>query len=280
MITQIIKKITQIKIFITVLALTAPLLAVEIEPLRLELEATSGQAISTLIKVTNWFDYPINVKVKPDTYRHIFTEGTIEPGQGEKELPSCKGWIALEPAEFKLSSKSSILIKCVIDVPQHSRGEYVASILFDEEHLTSTYLERLNKPGNITLEIVPRFTIPLYVIMKENKNMAAEISQIKVTEGPNIGTIAAEITLHNKGNIHIRPKGNLIFMDSSEKIVKTLPIGECLPIFPDFKEKISVYYPKLLEPGIYSAVATIDIGSGRLIQKKTNFRVSDDYDIE
>ena len=272
--------IIRIVISITALTLTTPLFAVEIEPSRIEISLPSGKVSSTLIKVTNWADCTVKINVKSDTYRYILTDGIIPPPEGKKKLPSCQNWLTFEPDEFKLSSKASIYIRCIIDVPENVKKEHVASILFDEEGLITTYEKFSNQPGNITLQVIPRFTIPTYITIKGEEIISAEISDIKILEGPTIGTMKTEITLHNKGTVHLRPSGSLIFMDSEGNISKTLPIGECLPIFPNYKEKIPVYYHDLLQPGNYTAVCTINIGGGKLIQKKAPFTVTEHYELE
>ncbi|PIU42181.1 MAG: hypothetical protein COS99_01580 [Candidatus Omnitrophica bacterium CG07_land_8_20_14_0_80_42_15] len=266
---------------ILIASLAAPLFAAEVDPSKLELSLTPGKTSETIITVTNWMDYSVKVNIKTDAYRYIFTENTIPPKEGTGELPPCQSWLKFQPNQFELSPKASMRIKCVINVPQGAKEEHVASILFDEEGLVTTYDKYPDKPGNITLKVIPRFTIPLYISIEGNKVIDADISDMKVVEGPSLGTsIKTEITLHNKGTVHLRPSGTLLFMDSKENIIKTMKIGECLPLFPDYKEKIPVYCPVMLEPGSYSAVCTIDIGGGKLLQKKTDFTITKSYDMK
>jgi hypothetical protein len=266
---------------ITILAvLASPCAAVEIEPSRIELDIPPGQVSSTYIKVTNWQDYMVKVAVKPDTYRYIFTDNAMPPPGSDGQLPSCQGWLTFEPNEFELSPNASMYIKCTIKVPSAAHEEHVAAVLFDEEGLLNTYKQHPSQPGNITLEIVPRFTIPLYITIRGKTHPGAEITDMRVGEGPRIGTIETDITVHNTGSVHLRPSGTLIFTDSQEGIIKTLRIGECLPIFPRYKEIIPVYFADMLEPGRYTAICTLDIGDGRLVQKKAVFRVTEDYDVE
>jgi len=272
--TRIISLITLI-LFVAV-----PLFAVEVEPHRFELSLPAGETSVVIIKLTNWHDYTVNINIAPDYYRHILTENAIPPRGETKKLSSCENWIKLEPNEFELGSKSSMQVKCIINVPAGAKKEHVASILVDEKGLVTTYEESISKPGNITLELIPRFTIPLYIMPKGSETVSAKIEDMKIMEGPALGTIKAEIILHNNGTAHIRPSGNLVFVDSEGELTKTIPIGEGLPVFPDYKEKIPVYYPEMLEPGTYAAICTINIGEGKLLQRKIHFRVTEDYDLE
>jgi len=267
-------------ILIIILLAAIPAKALEIEPARIELTLASGESTSIKIKATNWLDYPVKINVKPDYYRYVLTDNSIPPSTGKKELPSCQDWLKFEPSEFELSPKASMYINCAITVPEGVEQEHLASILFDEEALVTTYEEHPGESGNITLQVVPRFTIPIYIAIKGKRMISAEITDMKVIEGPTIGTIKTEITLHNKGTVHLRPSGNLIFMDSEDNIVETVPIGECLPIFPNYKEKIPVYYPEMLESGNYTAICTINVWEDKLLQKRASFRVTDDYELE
>lgn len=280
MITQIIRQITQITIFTIALALTTSLFAVEVEPHRFELSLPAGETSVVIIKLTNWQDYTVKINMAPDYYRHILTENATPPRGETNKLASCENWIKLEPNEFELGPKGSIQVKCIINVPAGAKKEHVASILVDEKGLVTTYEESISKPGNITLELIPRFTIPLYITPKGTETVSAEIEDMKITEGPVLGTLKAEIILHNNGTVHIRPSGNLVFVDSEGELTETIPIGEGLPVFPDYKEKIPVYYPGMLEPGAYAAICTINIGEGKLLQRKIHFRVTEDYDLE
>jgi hypothetical protein len=271
----------RILIFLIAVALLADsAFAVEIEPQRIELSLPSGKTSSTLVKLTNWLDYTVKVTIRPDSYRYMFSDTSIPPRGGRKKLPSCEAWLSFAPNSFELSSRASIYVMCTINVPKGVREEHVASILVDEEGLVNTYEEHPAGSGNITLQVVPRFTIPIYVTPQENEITSADILNMEIKEGPAIGTIKTEITLHNKGTTHIRASGTLVFIDSDENIVKTIPIGEGLPIFPDYKERIPVYYPNLLEPGRYTAICTINIGGGKLLQRKIPFRITKDYEIE
>ena len=112
-----------------------------------------------------------------------------------------------------------------------------------------------------------------------NEVVSAKILDVDVKPGPTIGTMKTIITLLNNGTIHIRPSGNLAYVDAKGDIIKTIPIGDCLPVFADYKEEIPVYYSKMLKPGTYTAVCTINIGDGKLLQHKEDFTIADDFTI-
>jgi len=254
--------------------------AVEVEPQRLEIAVPGGEASSTMIKVTNWQDYAVEVKVKPDYYRQILTANSIPPPEGSGKLPNCQDWMTFEPSEFELSPMSSVFVKCAIDAPSGFTGEHVGSIMFDEKNMVTTYEKDPEEPGNITLDVIPRFTMPVYITPTEGEIISGKIIDMKVGEGPTIGTIKTEVTVLNNGTMHIRPSGNLVFMDRKSEIIKTIRIGECLPVFPEYQEKIPVYCTEMFKPGVYSAICTINIGEGKLLQRRVRFRVTKSHDIE
>ena len=271
--------ITRISI-ITLLALTiaSPLFAVEIEPQRLEISLSPGESRTTTIQVTNWLDYAVKLEMKPDYYRQMLTDNTIMPEGENGQLPSCQGWLSFEPDKIELSPRASMLIECAINVPEGATKEHFASILFDESSLVSTFKQHPGKENNITLQVIPRFTIPVYISIQGNENVSAVISDMSIAEGPTFDTLRADITLHNTGTVHIRPAGSLVLMDSRGNIAKTLRIGECLPIFPDYKEKIPAYMAgEPIAAGSYMAVCTINIGDGKLVQRKMQFNIGADY---
>jgi len=269
---------TSIITFIITLTIAAPLFAVEIEPQRLELSLSPGESHSAIIEVTNWLDYAVKLEIKPDYYRQMLTDNTIKPEGENSRLPSCQGWLSFEPNNIELSSRASMLINCAIDVPEGATEEHFASILFDESSLVSTFKQHPSKENNLTLEVIPRFTIPVYISIQDKENVSAVISDMSIDEGPSFDTLRADITLHNTGTVHIRPSGSLVLIDSRGNIARTLRIGECLPIFPDYKEKIPVYMAgEPIAAGAYMAICTINIGDGKLVQRKMRFNIGADY---
>jgi len=244
--------------------------AVEIEPLRLEYSLEAGKIYSGSFHIRNSSNFAVDIFASTGGYRYIFSEDTTPPASGKKTLPSCQNWLQFEKQKFTLNSGESADAKFLIKVPQDAKEEHLCAVLFDEKR--STLETKLNEEtGNVQIQVTPRFSIPVYVLIKGTEKISAQIKEISTfSEVAKKGGVKINLTVENTGNIHIRPFGTLIIFNQNGEVVKNLSIGKSLPIFPGYKETISVACPKM-PAGKYSAVATVEISKDNIIQKKTTF---------
>lgn len=128
--------------------------------------------------------------------------------------------------------------------------------------------------GNVQIQVIPRFSVPVYISVKGDENISAEIKEM-TTEGEfQKGGLIFNVTIENTGNVHIRPLGTLVILDQNNEAVRNMPIGKSLPVFPGHKEQIPIFCPKI-PSGKYSAVATVEIAKDKIIQKKIMFEFRD-----
>lgn len=248
-----------------------PSYAVEIEPMRLELVLPRGQTHTGSLNLVNHKTNPVEISLSPGEYRYIFSSGTIFPKDPDKRnLLSCRGWITFSPDRFKLEAGESIKIEYKINVSDGAYGEYVASILVDEERQISPFEK--DAFGEVRVKITPRISIPVYIAIKETEAMSAKVQEVKVNRDPESKMVTFTVVLLNTGTVHLRPTGNIIIMNENSQVAAKLPTGKCLPIFPEYGERIPVSW-KPSRAGIYTAIVTIDIGTNQLLQEKIEFEV-------
>ncbi len=267
--------------------------AVEIEPLRLQHSLSAGKKYSGSFKLKNSSDTSVQIAISTGEYRYIFSSGATPPVDIKKRfLPSCKGWFTFEQQALILKSGEAKEVKFFITVPKTAYPEHLCAVIFDEKQLQDkTRPESQSGSGNVTVQILPRFSIPVYISIKDTERISAEITDLSVEcdEFSKAGA-AARITLENTGTVHIRPFGTLVIFSRQEagsasgggqngEVVKTLPIGKSLPIFPGYKEIIPVPCRKL-QSGSYTAIATIEIAKNRIIQKKAAFVLTESQEAQ
>lgn len=248
---------------------STPSFAVEIEPMRLEYSLEPGKTYSGSFTLKNPSNSSLDVSVSTGGYRYVFSEGAVAPKEGRGKLPSCQDWIQFKKTKLNLTPGGSAKADFLIKVPADASHEHLCAVVFDER-MTVEEAKLKKKEKNVQVQVVPRFCIPVYIAMKPGQKIGAEIQNIEAVSQGQTGGVTVKITLANTGNVHIRPEGSLLILDEKGDVVKNLPIGKCLPIFPGYKEVVPVICKKL-QPGKYSAVVTIEVQKGDLIQGKAEF---------
>ena len=234
--------------------------AVEIDPLRLEHTLDAGKNYSGSFRLKNTSESSIIITPSTGAYRYIFSHETIAPKEtAKKSLPSCQTWFQFNQSEIKLEPGVSADISFIIKVPVTAAQEHLCCVIF-EERVSRDKKASKDRPGDgkVSMNIIPRFIIPVYVVIKGTEKISAEIKELTAAREPKKGGALITLSIENTGNCHLRPSGTLAFFDEKGEIVKTVPIGKFLPIFPGYQESVPVLCPGL-PPGKYSCVATVEI---------------------
>lgn len=282
--TQMPFKATQMstdmkKIILLLILILLPKLswAAEVQPAKLELKAPEGKTYNGVLTIVNHKNYDMDIILSSSSYRYVFTKNTIFPDDKAK-LPSCQNWIKFEQDKYEVGPGESLRVNYSIIVPEKIGGEYLASILVDEKEVSTPEITQKPKKqdmpaGRVKIAVTQRLTIPVYLIIEGTEKLAAEIKDFKlIKDNQEQNIVEFQAKLKNTGNIHIRPKGNLIIMNSKGKIVKNISSGEILPIFSGYAQIIPLWW-KDPSPGEYTAVITIDLGNNSLLQKKIQFEI-------
>ena len=248
--------------------------AVEVDPLRLELTAAPRQTVTAALTVVNHREEPVRVTARTGDYRYMLTAQTVPPRDPVRQrLPSAREWLSLEPAELPLAPHASGTLTLTVTLPaeagQAGAGEYVASLLVDERPEQTTPAGE----GTSTITVVPRVAVPVYLLL-DGQTPKGRVAAFAATAGPQRGLVRLLLTLANDGAVHLRPTGTVLIADDRQEVVHRTGLGRTIPIFPQFQEGIPILVP--LAAGRYSAVATVDLGGGELVQRELAFVVSDD----
>ena len=255
--------------------LLPPVLAVEVDPLRLEITAPIGQSTSRTVNVTHHGTQPVAVRAQTGEYRYAFTAYTRQPtNRAFERLPSCQSWISIDPPKLPLQPGASGALTITVTVPQEAAGspagEYVASILIDEQPQT----KEATGSGENTITVVPRIAIPLYVLLEGRQAPSGRLVGLTASRGSQPGVVRLLLTLANDGRAHLRPTGTVLLLNDRREIVHRASLGRTIPIFPQFQEGIPLWFS--LTGGRYTAVATVDIGGPELLQRELAFTVAAD----
>ena len=233
----------------------SPVLAVEVQPTRLESTILPDQPTHGTLEITNRASRPVQVRISTGPYRY---------SQPDVRLPSAQTWFTFEPATLTVAPKVVSRVAYSIAPPDNIRydtaGEYLAAILIDEfpVHKTEAGGEGLEAETTARITVVPRFAMPVYLKVHGRERIQLDIRQLFIhSDRFQPTTLRVETTLQNQGTVHIRPTGTLAILDANGGLAFTTPIGKGVPLLPTATVKIPSWVP-LPAPGHYKAVVTVE----------------------
>jgi hypothetical protein len=252
-------------LFLLLSIFSPPVLAVEVEPARLELTISANEPTQRSLKVTNHTPHPVDVKISTGPYRF---------SQPNLKLPSAQTWISFEPDRITLGPNASAQVSYWIAPPANvaidTAGEYFAAILIDELPILEN-----GEDGEGKITIVPRFALPVYLQIRGRELVQVEVEQVSVEPGPSPGLLHVETILKNRGTVHLRPKGTLSILQESGELVNSRALGMMLPLLPTATLSVPALFP-LPPPGRYKAILTLETQLDQLVQKEISFEVTGD----
>lgn len=177
-----------------------------VNPLRYEIVAPRGAVHEERIALRNDGNEAVRLRV-----------GLQEETAGEN-----RRWIEanLEPVELRPGETCERAF--FLDIPDDASGELRARIVFSGE-------EREGVGGAV--QMTARLAVPVYVMIKGTEVRAAEVLEVRPCEEE---TERMEVRVANRGNVHIRPAGELrVFDVDGRTLLARAPVNEWgYPVLP------------------------------------------------
>ena len=263
--------------FLFMLLFCASSWAVEVEPSRLELKIPADQPTRGELQLSNPGQQPVEVTLSAGPYRFL------DP---KLKLPSCQDWLRFEPDRLTLGPGATTSVAYTVTPPSNlnvdTAGEYLGAILVDQ-----LPAEAEKKPdGKARLTVVPRLALAVYVMIQGKERVEVELSGVKAGrfEGqkprqgmrePPPDLLRIDVTLKNRGTVHVRPAGTTALFDGEGHLYRSSPLGKSMPLLPTAVMTIPALLP-LPPAGSYRLVTTIEVQEGTVLQKETLFEVASD----
>ncbi|MEF2175785.1 MAG: DUF916 domain-containing protein [Candidatus Absconditabacteria bacterium] len=195
-----------------------------ISPLKFEYDLKPGETITDKIKVTNNTGGPVTLYTSKEDFIAGDDTGTpkfIKPQDQTNKSISLSEWININAENITLENKESREITFQLKVPQVGEpGGHYGAIFFSSGIPNSGQVAVVQRMGvlllvNVEGEITVSGNLNSWNIGKLNGNNIEEKKSID--EFP----ISFGINFENLGNVHIKPKGQiLIFNEKGERIEK------------------------------------------------------------
>jgi len=237
---------------------------IALSPPTFEISANPGDILKNTIRVENLNDRAIQVVVDKRNFTALGEEGSVS--LTEEETPfSLASWISVEPTEAEIGAKSTRTFVFTTNVPLNAEpGGHFGSIVFKvgaDAKVAQTGATVSQELGALVLlEIAGKATEAAILETFNAKKLFWE-------KGP----VDFEIRVKNEGNVHLKPQGTIMIMDTLGKRVAHFEI-EPKNVLPGAIRRTEASWEKGFILGRYTATASLVYGTkGEILTGSTTF---------
>lgn len=255
--------------------------SMRVNPTKIRLVITPGDAKSGTIEVENTFGVPISVKAVLEDWQysnaHNGTKEFMPPGTHPF---SCAKWIAVTPAEFDVPSLGTRRVNYTVRVPEGASGGRYA-VLFFESLLSQPQLQ------GAAMGVMVRIGVIFYIEPEGTVARSAEIANLSVKKESVGKPFAVALDFKNTGNSDVTCLGTFHVIDK-EGMVLARQDFDRIYTFPGDTARASTAWDQPLAPGVYDLVLTFDLGRaaeeagtgrGPVLSKEARIEIGADSEI-
>jgi P pilus assembly chaperone PapD len=217
-----------------------------------------GSKITKTLSVSNSSNEPVYISSSVMDWA-VTTKGESEYKQPNTLSNSCASWIQLNPSNFAIGPKQTVLVRYSIDVPSNIDREKRAILFFKSRPVPTKA-----KGGSMTLNISLRMGCKIKIQPKQATAVIPK-GQIVDMEIPEKSD-KVKVLVKNASTISLKFKGTIEAVDKEGRVVRK---GQLLPesatVFPESTRELSAAWSEPLPAGEYVFKVAIDCGAPQLI---------------
>ena len=178
--------------------------AARISPPNFELKAKPGELLRHVILIENAGEDEATYQVRTADW-DLSDKGGVQIYPADRPLPSasCRPWTRIEQRAFKLQPGRRKTFRFEVHVPEDAAsGECRFAIVISPAPET---VDAMNM-GNIQIPVAGAIAVVVYVAIGEAK---PDLEFKRIDLKRNTAESSPVVFLHNKGNAHARPLGNV-----------------------------------------------------------------------
>ena len=246
---------------ICVLAVAGTLYAgISVDPTFTEVSLLPCQSEQGTYTVINTGEAPVIVTIEPIDWlrQYLQKEHTVDVSK----------WLFFEELEFSLEPGAIKKVPYTVTVPPSMHEEQAAQVFF-----------AFRNTGQEQAAFRTRLGVIFYLSVRGTERIKAKIKSDTIRpEMKENGTydIVSHITIQNKGNVHIRPRG-VITLTSRREDIGQIAVKLGKGIYPHHTDTLAVRGEQItLSPGTYKATVSLDCsmyGIEKHIKKKVYFTI-------
>jgi len=225
--------------------------AFSIEPARVELTIPAGRQKGKTIMLDNsQGDTPLHIKIYPQDLNYL-PDGTSDFLPAGSTEWSCSEWIKVVPDEIDVPAGKIKNVRVSIEVPKGVDGGRYSTLFFEAGMPSSSKGIGINF----------RMGVMVLVTVRGTEVYQAKLSDFVFNKPEDI-----EVSIFNESNVLVRPNGEVKFINSKGKRVKSLDLNpNKLGILPSTVRKFAVKLDSKLPAGKYTLKTEIDFGQDFLL---------------
>jgi P pilus assembly chaperone PapD len=245
--------------------------SVEVSPLRVELQTSSGGNTTQPITITNYGKESIRVRAAVTDW-DLSRDGTpqfegVDPGGRH----SASEWVRLAPPEQVIEAGRSATVRFSLAVPADVvPAGYRTSLLFQFDPVSA------DLPGR-TREVMFKSRVATLIYVNIGAPpMKAELTDLEIrTNDSNVQIVAV---LKNLGRRSVRTKGTLVLHDESGALIREMAVPD-VPLLPESEREVAIPLVggegggAALSPGTYRVEVRLDLGLPALLVGETVLKV-------
>ena len=205
------------------------LLGLQIDPLRTMITVDAGKKEVGCITLTNTNNKKSNISVS-------FENQAIHGDLGKKDwLTSDQNFVVIEPGQ-------QAVLKYEVFISDGVTGELRSRIAFSE-------VSPDQKEGAVAINT--KISVPFFATVKGTEVYDFEVVSFEVKDD---AKETANVIIHNRGNVHVRPSGICsISKMGEEKPLQSIQLNKTkYPVFPNEEKEFYMKLNKPLSPGKYT----------------------------
>jgi len=207
-----------------------------IAPSRQDIVVPSSGTFQGVYSVRNDYDCPVRIAVD-------FRDWFVLP---ENKHIAISEWLSVSPRDFQLQPGESKEVGFSVHVPSSAQGLLVGMVSF---------IPQLEKETGVNLVV----SAALFVTVGGTEKYEWDVSGLRLENRS--GKLQASATVTNRGNVHLRPVGNISLLFKNKEAL-SLIFTEGRPVYPGGSRTIVAHGKdgETLAPGAYEAVVKLRSG--------------------
>ena len=291
--SKITKTIAFIGSGLLTLAFTATtVLAVGVKPVRTELIIDPGGSGSAMIRVINSENIPVTVRPEITVYTKNDEEGfPISENIAPDDPLNISDWIEFPEGDISLDPNSEEQVTFTVNVPEGAQpgGRYASILYTSVDDATS---------GGVKIQVA----VPSLILVKVSGEEihTGEALSFGVKDDKLLGDLnpLLAVSFKNSGNVHEKPSGSITLTDSAGQsltqiaryrhpVSGALVTGDAIPInldggnvLPGSSRTFAAEWNENIRPGKFTAKMKLKFGGDQIIEKSTDFEISEDLRLD
>ncbi|MBI2870467.1 MAG: hypothetical protein HYY14_02025 [Candidatus Omnitrophica bacterium] len=238
------------------LSCAQPALAMKVAPAVVEMYIPPGGEYEGEFEVTNTADAAVVIQAsfedESEWERALVGEG--------RDAGALKAWLTLKQVEIALRPGESGKLAYKVAVPKEGvQAELKGHVFFEQRAL---------EEGEGAVSVVARIGNAVYCIIRGTEDIRAKVTEFSFQPDSQVFRVA----IQNEGNVHIRPKGELVITPAGEVGAEgavVVPVNERgHPLMYQESAPFTIRLDKPLPPGKYHAKVELVFGNPVVILKE------------